>query len=142
MTTRVFFLSLTAALAIFPVLVGCGGNEPTKPAEPPLPRLEHAIGVSIRTSLLDSSSGVLKLTNRTKGTLDASLLFKNKDNGQSKSHKVSIPPFRTEEIGILEADWKFEPNETIWITCEGFSSMTYKTYRTSEGQVGIKQSWW
>jgi hypothetical protein len=68
--------------------------------------------------------------------------LENNDNRQWKYHDVTIPAFETEEVGILEADWKFEPNETIKISCEGFTSITYKTYRTSEGGVGIKKALW
>jgi len=141
-TARVIALSMGVLFAIVPMLTGCGETKTTEPAEPSLPRIEYAIDATIRPSRLESSTGVLQLTNLTKRKLDVSLYLENKDSRQWRYHEVSIDSYRTEEIGMLEAEWKFEPNETVKISCEGYASITYKTYRTEEGRVGIKKSLW
>ena len=53
-----------------------------------------------------------------------------------------LSPGQTKEIGLLEANWQFEPNEVIEITHGTYRPARYATYKTDRGEVGIKESWW
>jgi hypothetical protein len=132
--------SVFSVLIIVQMLTSCAETEPTEPVEPSLPSIDNAIHVTIRSSLLGSSTGVLQLKNRTEQKLDVFLSMENKDSRQSDYHSVLINPYKMVEVGRLEG-WVWVPNETVRIYCEGFDSTTYKTYRTKEGAVGIKRSW-
>jgi hypothetical protein len=46
------------------------------------------------------------------------------------------------EVGMLEANWAIEPNEEIHITSPTHQGAKFTTYRTADGGVGLRQSWW
>lgn len=134
-------LTLTAITVLaFLLPSGCngcgGGGTSTKPS------ISTAIHVSIRPSLLDKSAGVLQIENRTKESLTLLLKLHSNDSNQEKIHIFRLAASKTDDIGILETGWKFQPNQTVLIFCDGYGSITYNTFKTEKGTVGIKESWW
>jgi len=117
---------------------GCGEMRGGRGKRP----ITDAIHVSIRPSLVNSATGVLQLRNGTNRALTVLLQMHNKNSNQRTAHQVEIGPYTTEEIGVLEAGWAFEPNETVEISSTGFDSVTYKTFKTDSGTVGITKAWW
>jgi hypothetical protein len=121
-------------------LAGCGGGGSSSSG---LPALSSRIRVSLRASLLDSSTAVLQIQNTSSGELQGlRVTFLNNDTNQQRSHFVGAMEFgKDTEIGMLEG-WAVEPNETVTISCTGHTSAKYKTYRTSDGKIGISEAWW
>lgn len=126
------------SLAVGAMFIACGGGGGGT-SQPPI---TTAIQVSIRPSHLDSSTGVLQVKNRTGQSLSLFLSMHDRDSNQQKSHSLTLGPYETQENGILEAGWKFEPNESITIACTGYNSAAYTTFKTDKGTVGIKEPWW
>lgn len=124
-------------------LTGCNNEERL--------RLSDVIHVSMRSSLLDSSTGVLQITNNSSESIVLFLSIKNLENLQMKQSTQIFKPNETKELGRIEISWEFVPNEKIDILKvvldtngkslapdNKYSVLSYKTYRTSEGEVGLK----
>lgn len=129
------FATISSVIVLIMTLSGC---ERTMPSIEP--SITTAIDVSMRPSLLDSSTSVLQLRNVTGESLTVQLVMSNEDLNQKAVLDVAIGPYKTEEIGVLEG-WSFVPNETVTISCSGYRSVTYRTYRAESGFTGIKKSW-
>jgi hypothetical protein len=122
-------------------IIGC--IDTTNPGAPQRPSLKSVIHVSVRRSLLDSSTSVLQISNISQSPLPALIMsFTNLDSKHKQYYKIDlINPGEQLEIGMLEAGWAFEPNEEIYIAIENgqYVGVTLKTYRAENGSVGIKQ---
>lgn len=128
----VHFATVTIVIALVTTLSGCDST---------IPSITTVIDVSMRPSLLDPSTSVLLLTNLTGRSLTVQLVMSNKDFNQKATLDVTIGPHKTVEIGILEG-WSFVPNESVTISCSGYRSVTYHTFRTESGFTGLKKSLW
>jgi hypothetical protein len=137
MRTRVL-TGIALFVATFPLLLGCGHQSGVSST----PSLDTVIDVSIRPSLLDSSTAVLQLKNQSGQSMQLRLSVHSNDSNHKTNHSVTVKARRTEEIGFLETGWMFEPNETVEISCAGYTSVNYKFFKTEKGTVGIKRSWW
>ena len=70
---------------------------------------------------MDSDSRVMQVTNRGGSeTLVISLHVKNESLAQKSSFVFKIKPGETQEIGMLEMDWKFLPGETYSLKADGY----------------------
>jgi hypothetical protein len=98
------------------------------------------VHVSVRGSLLDSSTAVLQLQNLTDESRSIVVNFYNHESRQAKTIAVDLSPMGNSEIGILEG-WALKPSETFEITCAGYRSVSFNTYQTERGSVGIKRAW-
>jgi len=106
---KLFYIGLFGVLGVL-LLAGCGSRRPP-------------ISVTWRISLLDDSSYVMQVTNRSNNeTMVIHLNAKNKELGQHVSHTFKVAPGATEEIGILEAGWKFLPGETYSLRADGYTT--------------------
>jgi hypothetical protein len=115
-------------------VVGCGERKES---------LRKLIHVSMRSSALSTSEGVLQIQNLSKQPLDLLGLVRNVDNNQEKLFATGpLKPFQMVEIGRLEIGWTFEPNEKIAFFLPhdaGYAPATYVTFRAENGSVGIKK---
>ena len=135
-------LAVCVCLPGLAALVGCQCD--SAPTARPQPELSSVLHVSIRPSLLYSGTAVLQIRNTSPASLkNLVIVFHNEDSNHRSSYSLeSLEPGQTQEVGVLEANWKVEPNETIELRCPGYQSFKYVTYRTSEGAVGIREPWW
>ena len=135
---HVAFCLLAATLVL--TLVGCEGGRSSSSG---LPALSSKIRVSLRSSLLDSSTAVLQIQNTSSGALQSLVVtFVNNDSNQQRSHLVgTLESGQSTEIGMLEG-WAVEPNETVTISCASHANVKYKTYRTDDGKIGIRETLW
>ena len=79
------------------------------------------ISVTWRTSLLESDSKVMQVTNRRgQETLVLQLEVVNSELKQDRSYTFKVGPGATEELGILEMNWKFMPGETYSLRADGY----------------------
>lgn len=125
-----------------PIAISCLGMAMSGcSSEPSLPPISHALHVSIRESLLDSSTGVLQLQNRSSRVITIGIYIRNEDYNQDRGQRLVLKPQEKLELGRLEINWVFVPNETIMIVGEGYKAVEYRTFRTQEGNVGIKVSY-
>ena len=136
---QVSFLHLVVVLTLVKLVSGCSGRPPSK-----TPTAAKVVDISMRQSLLDFSSGVLRVTNKSSSTLTwIAVHFRNTETNQSGAYTIdSLAPGATREIGLLEAGWKFDPNESIRVSLAGYSDISFSTFRASSGAVGIRNSWW
>jgi len=106
--------------------------------------LADVLEVSIRPSLLYSSTGVLFVRNRSVHSLKGiRLAIRNIDSNKSTTHIIaSLDYGGTTEVGMIEANWAFEPNEEIEFTLDGYRSVTSRTFTTDKGTVGIRKPLW
>ena len=49
----------------------------------------------------------------------------NKTMQQRSDYPFSLGPYKSTEIGILEAGWTFKSGETVKISVEGFSPIEF-----------------
>ena len=79
------------------------------------------ISVTWRTSLLEPDSKVMQVTNRGgRETLVLQLDIVNSELKQDRSYTFKVGPGATEEIGILEMNWKFLPGENYSLRADGY----------------------
>ncbi len=78
------------------------------------------ISVTFRKSLLDDTR-VLRVTNRKSDeTLVISLKVVNKEKGRQGDHIFKVGPGKTNEVGIIQMGWSFEPGEEITLEADGY----------------------
>lgn len=75
--------------------------------------LNSLVRVSMRSSALDATKGVLQLHNQSSQALDVILYMENLDNRQDDLHRCRILPGQTQEVGVLETNWAFVPNDPV-----------------------------
>ena len=80
-------------------------------------------GLSFRGGVLGGS--VAQVSNTSNSARKAKLYVMRNGAAQKKSYSFSIEGNRTEEIGILEMDWRFEAGDTGFIKVEGYSKRIY-----------------
>lgn len=134
MRTATFSLSLVICVAY----VAC--NRAPQRDTPSKPSLSNVIHVSIRRSLLDSSTSVLQIHNTSRTPLRGlRVWFTNQDSQQRVSHDIDvINPQQTAEIGTLECGWALEPNERVFVFQDEYKHLVFTTYRAENGAVGIR----
>jgi hypothetical protein len=124
-------------LVILPWVSGCDSDSADRFDRALISTYLH---VSIRPSLLNSSTGVLQLRNITDKPRALTIYFRNFDSNQTNSINENLDPNETVEIGALEG-WCLEPNETFEITSPGYFSVIYDTYKAENGSIGFKNAW-
>ncbi|MBP5531966.1 MAG: hypothetical protein J6Y54_08075 [Lentisphaeria bacterium] len=103
-----FFFGLFGALCML-FMTGCG------------PLNEPPISVTWRTSLLNSNSNVMQVTNRSsRETLVLHLHVESRERSEKATYTFKVAPGDTEEIGILEMGWQFMPGEEYSIEADGY----------------------
>lgn len=91
---------------------GCDGYGVTPP-----------IAVTFRKSLLDGTTKVLQITNKSgTETLIIRIDAYNDKSGQHQAIAAKVAPGATEEFGFLEMNWYFETGERIEIAADGYLS--------------------
>lgn len=128
-------MQLMFCLFVGVLSLGCGNPSASNPQKR---QVHEVIHVSIRPSLLNSSTSVLQLKNSTDQPLGPLLVsFENLDSKQRTSVVVKeLEPGKLHEIGAIEG-WSVEPNDAIQLFMDGYSQSRYKTYRSKDGKVGI-----
>ena len=85
-------------------------------------RIMPPVSVRFRNSLLNTSTRVMQLTNRSCSellVLDVSV--KNKENPQGSAKRIfKVGPGQTKEVGVFEMGWTFTPGESISIQADGY----------------------
>ena len=81
------------------------------------------VSVTFRTSLIDGY--VLQLHNRSNNRVVARVYVENKVRNQTMQRSFGVAPNEMQEIGLLEADWKFEPGENGYVEVDGFIQKIY-----------------
>jgi hypothetical protein len=118
-------------LSLLP-LFGCGSRKES---------LSKILHVSMRSSALSASEGVLQLENRSDEPLVLLGIIRNLDNNQEKAFATgTLQPSQRTEFGRLEIGWTFEPNEQITLLKPDSKSTyaIYETFRAENGTVGIR----
>lgn len=108
---------LMLTLILLSVVVGCDGGITGKPAAP--------LSVSWRRSALDSAGLVLQVSNTSGHSLSCRLVAQNKTLNQATAYTFDLGPWKSTEIGILEAGWTFKSGEGVWIEVEGFATKSF-----------------
>lgn len=83
----------------------------TWPTTPP-------IGLSHRPSILGGR--VVQVTNTSSETLFCTLQVTNNESNRSDSCSFKVGPGSTQEIGMLEMDWRFEVGEKVRVYAKGY----------------------
>lgn len=125
---------LAAGLAALSV----GGCTPETDEPPRPPSVSSIIYVSIRGSMLDSSQGVLMLSNDGDRPVSLELFFESPDTRQVAGYRLDLAAKQRTEVGWMECSWTFLPGEIVTVTAPGYSAARYKVFRTANGGVGIK----
>lgn len=85
---------------------------------------EPPIDVSFRESLMFDGK-VLQVKNTTTDKhLSCLMTVRNYTLHQEKTFSFALSPRETQEVGVLEIDWRFSTGESVTIEVEGF-----RTYR-------------
>jgi hypothetical protein len=103
----------------------------------PKPSIATVVYVSMRASVLGSSSGVLQIDNLSGRRLPVSVLVRNKENQQVKSFEMTIDPRSTWDIGWTYG-WDFQPNEEIFLNSQEYQGAFWETTRMENGGVGVQ----
>ena len=83
--------------------------------------LKPPASISFRTSLLDTSTKVMRVTNRSATeALVMHLSVRNHKYNQHATYRFTVKPTKTYEIGSLEMGWCFEKGETYSLTADGY----------------------
>jgi hypothetical protein len=77
--------------------------------------------LGFRRSSLDSAGLVLQVQNTSTKSLSCRMIAVNNTVQQRADYPFDLGPYKSTEIGILEAGWTFKSGETVKIWCEGFS---------------------
>jgi len=80
---------------------------------------------SFRRSSLDSAGLVLQVQNTSAKSLSCRMVAVNKTMQQRADYPFDLGPYKSTEIGILEAGWTFKSGEAVKIAVEGFSSVEF-----------------
>ncbi len=76
------------------------------------------ISIGFRTSLMDSTTCVLQVANRsTSEALDVSV---NVSGDNERATRFLLPPLETKELGILEMGTGFKPGESVSVSVHGY----------------------
>lgn len=126
-------------LAVLCLPILCMGCDVKTSPGPIAPTVSSVISVTTRKSFLDSSSGVLQLTNTSQKPIGKiTVWFRNKDTKTEATVVIgAIDPGKTAEIGMLEG-WALEPNESVVLYLDGYTKSSYSTYQGANGNVGIR----
>ena len=89
------------------------------------------VSVTFRDSLL--TGYVLQVHNTSSNKHVYYVEVENKAKGQKTSGSFAIPPNETQEIGILEMDWAFEPGEEGCISVDNYKKKLYFELEQSGG---------
>ena len=83
------------------------------------------VQITCRRSGLDSCGIVLQIHNTRNHSLSCRVAMENKTLNEATSCNTDIGPWKTSEIGILEAGWSFKTGERVHIDVEGFQSFAF-----------------
>ncbi len=100
---------LVAIVVLVLILIFTG----TYPLTPP-------VRISFRPSMLEGK--VLQVTNTSRGdTLQCTMSVSNSRSKESNTYSFRLPPGYRQEIGILEANWRFDKGETVSVRASGYA---------------------
>lgn len=98
-----------SVIVVLLCVIGCSSDsEPNPP-----------IGITFRNSLMFEYY-VARLHNTSSNQIMAELHIESADGTKRRDWKFPIKPNGTQELGVIETNWQFEPGEKGWVSIDGF----------------------
>ena len=77
--------------------------------------------ITWRSSLI--SGLVMQVQNTSGKNLSCAMVVINSTQGQHRDYSFSLDPYKQQEIGIMECNWKFEHGEWVKVLVEGYADL-------------------